>query len=31
VPANVHYKCDLNAMCSLRRKGAAILYAQWKR
>jgi hypothetical protein len=31
VPANVHYKCDLNAMCSLRLKGAAILYAQWKR
>jgi hypothetical protein len=31
IPADVHYKCDLNAMCSLRRKGAAILYAQWKR
>jgi hypothetical protein len=31
IPANVHYKCDLSAMCSLRRKGAAILYAQWKR
>jgi hypothetical protein len=31
IPADVHYKCDLNAMCSLRRKGAAMLYAQWKR
>jgi hypothetical protein len=31
VPADVHYKCDLNAMCSLRRRGAGILYAQWKR
>ena len=31
IPADVHYKCDLNGMCSLRRRGAAILFAQWKR
>jgi len=31
IPADVHYKCDLNGLCSLRRRGAAILYAQWKR
>jgi len=31
IPADVHYKCDLSGMCSLRRKGAGILYAVWKR
>jgi hypothetical protein len=31
IPADVHYKCYLNGMCSLRRRGAAVLYVQWKR
>jgi hypothetical protein len=31
VPANVHYKCDLNAVCSLRRAGAVVLYARLRR
>ena len=30
-PANIHYKCDLNANCTLSRRGAAVLYAQLKR
>ncbi|MGO9337137.1 MAG: hypothetical protein ACLPY1_06480 [Terracidiphilus sp.] len=28
VPSNIHYKCDLNASCTLSRKGAAVLYAK---
>jgi hypothetical protein len=27
-PSNIHYKCDLNASCTLSRKGAAVLYAK---
>ena len=30
-PANIHYKCDLNASCALTRKGATVLYAQLKK
>ena len=30
-PANIHYKCDLNAACTLPRSGAAVLYAQLKK
>jgi hypothetical protein len=30
-PANIHYKCDLNANCTLSRRGAAVLYAQLKK
>jgi hypothetical protein len=29
-PSNIHYKCDLNAYCTLTRKGAAVLYAKLK-
>ncbi|MGD0629166.1 MAG: hypothetical protein ABR987_07430 [Terracidiphilus sp.] len=29
-PSNIHYKCDLNASCTLSRKGAAVLYAKLK-
>jgi hypothetical protein len=28
VPSNIHYKCDLNASCTLSRNGAAVLYAK---
>jgi len=31
VPANVHYKCDLNAVCSLRRAGAMVVYARLRK
>jgi hypothetical protein len=31
VPANIHYKCDLNAACTLSRKGAVVLYARLMR
>jgi hypothetical protein len=31
VPANVHYKCDLNAVCSLKRAGAMVVYARLRR
>jgi hypothetical protein len=27
-PSNIHYKCDLNASCTLSRKGSAVLYAR---
>ena len=27
-PANIHYKCDLNASCMLTRRGATVLHAQ---
>ncbi|MGA2050316.1 MAG: hypothetical protein ABSG96_21655 [Terracidiphilus sp.] len=30
-PANIHYKCDLNASCTLTRSGASVLYAQLKK
>jgi hypothetical protein len=30
-PSNIHYKCDLNASCTLTRKGAAVLYARLKK
>jgi hypothetical protein len=30
-PSNIHYKCDLNASCTLTRKGAAVLYAKLKK
>jgi hypothetical protein len=29
-PSNIHYKCDLNAYCTLTRKGAAVLHAKLK-
>jgi hypothetical protein len=29
--ANIHYKCDQNANCTLSRKGAAVIYAQLKK
>ena len=29
-PSNIHYKCDLNASCTLTRKGASVLYAKLK-
>jgi hypothetical protein len=28
MPANVHYKCDMNAACTLTRSGAVLLYAR---
>jgi len=28
VPANIHYRCDLHAACTLTRSGAAVLYAR---
>jgi hypothetical protein len=31
VPANVHYKCDMNAACTLTRSGAVLLYARLSR
>jgi len=31
VPANVHYKCDMNAACTLTRSGADLLYARLSR
>ena len=31
VPANVHYKCDMNAACTLTRNGAVLLYARLSR
>lgn len=31
LPANVHYKCDLNNACTLSRKGAMVLNAQLRR
>jgi hypothetical protein len=31
VPANIHYKCDLNSVCILKRAGAPILYARLRR
>jgi hypothetical protein len=30
-PSNFHYKCDLNATCTLTRKGSAVLYAKLKK
>jgi len=30
-PANIHYKCDLNASCMLTRRGATVLHAQLKK
>jgi hypothetical protein len=31
VPANVHYKCDMNDACTLTRSGAVLLYARLNR
>lgn len=31
VPANIHYKCDLKAACTLSRRGATVLYARLMR
>jgi hypothetical protein len=31
VPANVHYKCDMNDSCTLTRSGAVLLYARLNR
>jgi hypothetical protein len=31
MPANVHYKCDMNATCTLTRSGAVLLYARLSR
>lgn len=31
MPANVHYKCDMNAACTLTRSGAVLLYAKLAR
>jgi hypothetical protein len=31
MPANVHYKCDMNAACTLTRSGAVLLYARLSR
>jgi len=31
IPANIHYKCDLTAACTLTRKGAVVLHARLKR
>lgn len=31
VPANVHYKCDMNYNCTLTRSGAVLLYARLSR
>jgi hypothetical protein len=28
VPANIHYRCDFHAACTLTRSGAAVLYAR---
>jgi hypothetical protein len=28
IPANIHYKCDLKAACTLSRRGATVLYAR---
>jgi hypothetical protein len=31
VPANIHYKCDLNSVCIIKRAGAGVLYARLRR
>ncbi len=31
VPANIHYRCDLNSVCIIRRKGAGVLYARLRK
>ena len=31
LPANIHYKCDMNDSCTLTRKGAVVLNAQLRR
>ena len=31
VPANIHYKCDLNSVCIIKRAGAPVLYARLRR
>jgi hypothetical protein len=31
VPANIHYKCDLNSVCIIKRAGAAVVYARLRR
>ena len=31
VPANIHYRCDLNSLCIIKRAGAGVLYARLRR
>jgi hypothetical protein len=31
VPANIHYRCDLNSLCVIKRAGAGVLYARLRR
>jgi hypothetical protein len=31
VPANIHYKCDLNSLCIVKRAGAGAIYARLRR
>jgi hypothetical protein len=31
VPANIHYKCDLNSVCIIKRAGAGVVYARLRR
>jgi hypothetical protein len=31
VPANIHYRCDLNSLCIIKRAGAGVVYARLRR
>jgi hypothetical protein len=31
VPANIHYRCDLNSVCIIKRAGAGVVYARLRR
>jgi hypothetical protein len=31
VPANIHYRCDLNSLCIIKRAGAGVLFARLRR